>query len=1255
MESPTSYNVSVLLNALIERKGDPTDLTGTLKHIAQIGRMFLKASVCSIFAINPITHHLVASQTDPETILENNANYDQTQLEELIQRTFEEGSLLVMDLEEAPGYQYMHLENISSFVSLPLRIQHSQKPLGILCLYFKQQQFSLNGDDNKQQLFQIFSTQASFILQETWLLRRHQEVARIGQEINQGPSDITTLFEKLQKHTAGILDTSDALMLTVYEPQTNTLDLYLKEEGYPTYRKRWPLEGACEYVIKTQKPLFIRHLSEERKDLPFQPAYVTGTELEESLIYVPLVLHNVSLGVISIQHPTPRAYDQEDTFILQMLANHIALALYNIRLYSSLRLLNDTGQLLTQQPDSDQTLQATADKIRDSTKADIVVLYPYLHVQQRFVPPPYVAGKIQDPSTEQQMVPRRPDDIATLLLSREEPVFARESSTLYTLLMGDIHIRQGNFQQRESICSTAAARLKVGDELVGALFINFRQPQPFDGPQTLLIEGLSHFAAIAINNARMLDKVMQRRLHELEILQKIDREMNRNLELQSVLDTLIELTSEVIPAEEAAIMLYDPQTQFLETKSAIGSGAEARRKIKLHYASASGITRWVLEHKKPARVDNVRRDEPWRQIHISAGVDTTSELDVPLLDGEEMIGVLNFESSQEGAFSQEDENFLSTLAGQVVLALKKAQAYEREKRLAIERHALNEISKEIISQLDQQSIFKLILEKALELTRSNLGNLMLYDTLRKDLWVAAERNVAEDKKKQRQRLDQGIIGYVATTKRLLNVDVTQLPWKDIFLEYFPGAQSELAVPMLQGNEVCGVLNVESPIPNNFDKIDEELLTGLADLAVIVLRNAEQYETATLDARRFALLYKAGNELSNISEFEQLDQAYDSILRIAGEHCQGQLVIRQYNTEKQALELIRASHSEYAPPFPSMDLHEGINGQVARERHTIRIADTQNLSPGVGPVKLSDPEVRSLLITPIQFNERFYGTLGVSFREIGHFSKRDEQFFEGLAQQLASTIYRLEATQERRELERRNLALELMGSIGQSAFGLTHRLSRVLGVVPLMVDNIRGELEQQGHINKFVSERLDKIVSAAKTVLTLSNKLKSDIARTHDAEQTDTPVTIDPASILKEAESAVPLPSESSIQIHVEITPDVTSIHVIISSVIDILHNLIENAINAMPNGGIITLRAHNDGSYVALEVIDTGVGIPLDVQPYIFELFYSTKGSSGFGLWSARRNAYKNGGDLKVESQPGHGTKFTLLLPRAERNIGVTQ
>ena len=88
----------------------------------------------------------------------------------------------------------------------------------------------------------------------------------------------------------------------------------------------------------------------------------------------------------------------------------------------------------------------------------------------------------------------------------------------------------------------------------------------------------------------------------------------------------------------------------------------------------------------------------------------------------------------------------------------------------------------------------------------------------------------------------------------------------------------------------------------------------------------------------------------------------------------------------------------------------------------------------------------------------------------------------------------------------------------------------------------------------------------------------------------------------------------------------------------------------MPGGGCITLRARSSGRSVILEVSDTGTGIPTEIQPKVFDLFYSTKQSSGFGLWSARRNALRNHGKLEVKSKPGQGTIFELHLLKVERS-----
>jgi len=1263
VETQSLHNVGDLLESLERTTGEPGDLDGTLHHIAQTAQTFFRASDCVILAINPITGSFITSLTVAGDLREKNVPFEQPGAQELAQQVLKEGVLLVENLDTMPAYQstFTRLEDMHAFAGLALRTSYRPKPLGVLYVNFRHpQQFNLHD----RELFQLFAEQTSFILQETWLLRRQQEVARIGQEINQELDTVTLLFQKLQKHAAGILDISHTLLLSVYQRQTNTAELYLQEEGCFIHEERRPLEGACQYAIETRQTLFIEHLSLEAVRLPFQIAHIPETEPKESFIFVPLMLRDEPLGVLSIQHPEPHSYDQGDRFILELLANPIALALHNIRLYRSLYLLNETGEILTQQLDAEQTLQATVEKIRDATKADLVVLYPYESAYQRFMLPPRIAGTLLDPTSRESMSPNRPGGTAKQIVRRTKPIFAKQSTGMLADPNDSNRIRQGSFGRREQIRSTAAMPLRVGEEVVGALFINFRQPQRFDAIQKLFIEGLAHYAAIAIKNAQTFGSLSQRRLDELVILQHIDRELSRTLlDLESFLNTLLKLAYERVPAEEAAISLYNPRTQMLEVSAAIGPHAEVRRSRTISLHQARGIVHWVLEHKRPARVNNVHEDPQWCDLYVPVASEIVSELDVPILDDEEVVGILNFESTRAGAFHREDEEFLATLAGQAVLAIKNAQAYEREKRLvaeaqmqaeeahalAEETQALNAISREITSQLDLSHVFDLILEKALALTHSTLGSLHLYDPERGDLWMAVEHGAAEDRKDLRLRLRQGIVGYAAAYKSVLNVpDVSQPPWDKIYIEFIYGTRSELAAPMLEGDEIRGVLNIESPLLDNFNASDERLLQGLADLAVVALQNVERFDKARREAQRFALLYKAGQELGKISEFSQLDQAYDTVLHLAEEHSQCKVVIRRYDDETQELVLMGATEPGQFPLYRRTKLDEGVNGQVAQERRTIVIQDTHNPPPDVVPPKLSDPMTHSLVITPIFFKDRYYGNLRLSHEQINHFHGTDILFFEGLAQQLASTIYRLETTQEHYKLEQRAIAAEAMSSIGQAAFELTHRLGNDLGLVRTYVNSIRTEFERLGGKSLVISEKLEAIVQAVRKVLDLSKRLKQELLRWGEAKGGE-PVVIHPSVLLEEASELPLLPS--NIQIDLQIDPDVNTVCVMHGLITDILHNLITNAIEAMPGGGKITLRARNAGRSVALEVSDTGSGIAEKHLSRVFDLFFSTKESTGFGLWSARRNALSNHGELTVKSEPGKGTTFTLLLPKVEEGL----
>jgi two-component system, NtrC family, sensor kinase len=100
--------------------------------------------------------------------------------------------------------------------------------------------------------------------------------------------------------------------------------------------------------------------------------------------------------------------------------------------------------------------------------------------------------------------------------------------------------------------------------------------------------------------------------------------------------------------------------------------------------------------------------------------------------------------------------------------------------------------------------------------------------------------------------------------------------------------------------------------------------------------------------------------------------------------------------------------------------------------------------------------------------------------------------------------------------------------------------------------------------------------------------------------------------------------------------------------------LATNAVDAMPNGGTLTLRVRGEGGRVAIEIEDTGVGIPTDDMSKIFEPFFTTKEvgkGTGLGLAVCYGIITDHGGRLSVRSNLGKGTVFTILLPTIRPNL----
>lgn len=442
MSSQTPQDFEHLLERLAPNIGEAGDLPTYLRRILAAAYSFFAPDLVSIAAINPITEQFIL----PLEFLGEQRAAERFQAVSprphgIARQAIDQGALFVDDVTQQPGSQspFIEAEGVQAYAAVALVTPHEREPLAVLFIDYRQPRRLTN---HERDLLRMLAAQAGVLLQQGWLLHRYAEVTRIGREINQELSSVDALFHKLAGLVGEIIESEHFFLLATHQRQTDQLDLYVREQGRDVFYPNEPISGGCRWVIEHQQPLLIQHRSHESlpTDLTLDP--LPGlVNAEEALLYVPLALRGVSFGVLSVQHTRPHAYDAEDQRVLELLSNHVALGLSNIRLFDNLAQLNQVGQFLTSQLDSEQVLHDVVAYIRSAARADIVILYPYDRRTDQF-DQPRTDGRLIAPE-HPQAINSRDDHIATLTVARPEPVFAKDSRTLYGKLGGDEQARQG--------------------------------------------------------------------------------------------------------------------------------------------------------------------------------------------------------------------------------------------------------------------------------------------------------------------------------------------------------------------------------------------------------------------------------------------------------------------------------------------------------------------------------------------------------------------------------------------------------------------------------------------------------------------------------------------------------------------------------------------------------------------------------------------------------------------------------------------
>lgn len=225
------------------------------------------------------------------------------------------------------------------------------------------------------------------------------------------------------------------------------------------------------------------------------------------------------------------------------------------------------------------------------------------------------------------------------------------------------------------------------------------------------------------------------------------------------------------------------------------------------------------------------------------------------------------------------------------------------------------------------------------------------------------------------------------------------------------------------------------------------------------------------------------------------------------------------------------------------------------------------------------------------------------------------------------------------------------------------LTSVIGYSEMLLEGMAGEMnEEQRSYVRTILEKGESLLSLIGQVLDLSRIESGNVVMRKEES--------DPNLFVRHAVSDVaPQAHKRGLNLHIDVSPQVTPIKVDADKVRRILTNLLGNAVKFTPQGGDVFVKVElreafpvgadrfdifepERNRYLALEVRDTGIGIPEDKLEQVFDSFFqvdnsSTRefGGSGLGLSIARNFVRAHAGKISVESKLGEGTTFTVLLP----------
>ena len=320
----------------------------------------------------------------------------------------------------------------------------------------------------------------------------------------------------------------------------------------------------------------------------------------------------------------------------------------------------------------------------------------------------------------------------------------------------------------------------------------------------------------------------------LTLMVEVSERINSTLDLDELMARIAEIVKRAIDYEVFAILLLNEKTQELHVRFSIGHPDELVRNLRIKVGE--GIVGRVAQTRRSILVNDVLKDPSY----IQSLSPMRSELAVPLITKNRLIGVIDLEAPRTDFFNDSHLNLLELLASRMAMALENARLYRRSVRQARTLQLLNEISREMSSVLVLNELLRKIGTLTKRLIDYHRFSILLADEQAQTFnAVISLKQDEHEPERCMVRFGQGIVGAAADLRQTVVVpDVTKDPR---YVLVNPETRSEMAIPLIYRGRVIGVVDLESPQLSYFTEEHVRVFSTLAPQIAIAIENARLYE------------------------------------------------------------------------------------------------------------------------------------------------------------------------------------------------------------------------------------------------------------------------------------------------------------------------------------------------------------------------------------------------------------------------------